>query len=71
MASAFEWRFARQLANLVAAPGGGLRREEAASALGIDYEVFRSVVMLAYSRRWVDFCGQFVVAPCWKARPRR
>jgi hypothetical protein len=71
MASPVEWRQARQLANLVAAPGGGLRRDEAIEALGLDYVSFKPVAMLAYSKRWIDFCGQFVVAPCWKARPRR
>ena len=66
MADEQQWMDARRLARYVRQNGGWLHRGTAESALKIGAADFGRAFGLAYSRRWIDVCGRYLVVP-----PRR
>src|SRR5271170_343291 len=64
MAGDWDWREARRLAGYVRAAGrSGLHRTEADRLLGGTVEGRRTAFGLAYSRKWLDVCGAWLVLP--------
>jgi hypothetical protein len=61
-----DWRLINQITRIVhKAPGGGLHRQELAGKLGLPAEgpSMREALGIAYRRRQIDFCRQYVVKP--------
>jgi hypothetical protein len=61
-----DWLLIRQVVRIVHnAPGGGLHRAELAEQLGLPAAspVLREALMIAYRRKQIDFCRQYVVKP--------
>lgn len=61
-----DWTLIDRLVKLVnSAPGGGLHRLELGTMPGVpDHgSHIRDALMIAYSRKRIDFCGQYVVRP--------
>jgi hypothetical protein len=65
-----DWFLVRRICRIVAsAPGGGLHRDELASRSGAYGADFGLALMVAYSRKKVDFCGRYVVKPAKGIKP--
>ena len=61
----WDWREARRLAGYVRAAGrAGLHRTDADRLMGGTVRDRSTAFGLAYSRRWIDVCGQWIVLPC-------
>jgi hypothetical protein len=61
----WDWREARRLAGYVRAAGrAGLHRTDADRLMGGTVHDRGRAFGIAYSRRWVDVCGQWIVLPC-------
>ena len=61
------WQVVRMLVQIVRqTPGFGMRRDELARRMGMTWAQCWPHCGLAYSRRYIDFVGDFVVAvpPC-------
>jgi hypothetical protein len=61
-----DWTLVRQLIRIVHAdPCGGIHREELAERLRqpADGQLFTTALMIAYRRKQIDYCGQYVVKP--------
>ena len=64
MASDQDWIDARRLARYVRERGRcGLYRDDAESMMRVGMGDFGRAFGLAYSRRWVDVCGRYLVVP--------
>jgi hypothetical protein len=77
MTDPYDWQMARRIARLAAhSDGHGLRRGQLAEALAADLagsgRDLGDWAMLAYSRKWVDCIGDFIVASATdiRAAPR-
>jgi hypothetical protein len=65
-----DWVLIRRIVRYVnSAPGGGLHRRELAERTGLPAwgPVMRNALLVAWSRKSVDFCGDWVVMPAHKA----
>lgn len=61
----WDWREARRLAGYVRAAGrAGLHRSDADRLMGGTVRDRSTAFGLAYSKRWIDVCGQWLVLPC-------
>lgn len=61
----WDWREARRLAGYVRAAGrSGLHRSDADRLMGGTVRDRSTAFGLAYSKRWIDVCGQWIVLPC-------
>jgi len=70
MAGDWDWREARRLAGYVRAAGRtGLHRSDADRLMGGTVDGRRQAFGLAYSRRWIDVCGAWLVQPPRRAEP--
>jgi len=68
MAGDWDWREARRLAGYVRAAGRtGLHRTDADRLMGGTVYSRKTAFGLAYSRRWIDACGQWLVLPARRA----
>jgi hypothetical protein len=64
----WDWREARRLAGYVRAAGrSGLHRTDADRLMGGTVRDRSTAFGLAYSRRWIDVCGQWIVLPSRRA----
>jgi hypothetical protein len=60
----WDWREARRLAGYVRAAGRtGLHRTDADRLMGGTVRDRSTAFGLAYSKRWIDVCGQWIVQP--------
>ena len=70
MADQRDWREARRLAGYVRAAGcTGLHRLDADRLMGGTVDARKTAFGLAYSRRWIDVCGQWLVLPANRQAP--
>jgi hypothetical protein len=60
----WDWREARRLAGYVRAAGrSGLHRTDADRLMGGTVRDRSTAFGMAYSKRWIDVCGQWIVLP--------
>jgi hypothetical protein len=70
MATGLDWHEARRLAGYVRTAGRtGLHRTDADRLMGGTVEARRTAFGLAYSKRWIDVCGQWIVLPANRQAP--
>src|SRR5215469_2554609 len=64
MSDALDWHEARRLAGYVRSRGRlGLHRQDADALMGGTAASRKAAFGLAWSRRWVDCCGPYLVVP--------
>ena len=69
MADTLDWMEARRLARYVRDAGRtGLHRTDADGLMGGTVGARRTAFGLAYSRRWIDVCGPWLVLPANRQR---
>ena len=70
MADSLDWMEARRLARYVRDAGRtGLHRSDADRLMGGTVDARKTAFGLAYSRRWIDVCGPWLVLPANRQAP--